>query len=91
MKLNENHIGIITNKLSNVKIECSTCGHKELTLVDRVMEFREFNDGNLIIGGSSSVVPVILLMCKNCGEMKMFNAVVLGVIDNEEKTLNVDK
>lgn len=51
---------------------------------------REFNGGGLVISGSSSVLPIIILVCSSCGEMKMLSAVMLGIIDNEEKDVASD-
>lgn len=45
------------------------------------MELRQYNHGNLIVGAGSSIVPVIPIMCLECGYTVMFNAIQAQVID----------
>jgi hypothetical protein len=49
---------------------------------------REFNGGNMILGGDSEIIPSVLLVCNKCSEIKMFSALALGVLDNSEKKVN---
>jgi hypothetical protein len=60
---------------------CSICGEARSWVVnDTVFEMREFNDGNLIIGGQTKVMPVISVNCSNCGNLILLSAIKIGVI-----------
>ena len=45
-----------------------------------MFELREFNDGNIIAGGSSSILPVIPVTCNNCGHTVFVNAMSSGLM-----------
>lgn len=59
---------------------CPICGNTGWQIND-VMELRQYNHGNLIVGAGSSIVPVIPIMCLECGYTVMFNAIQAQVID----------
>jgi hypothetical protein len=89
MRLTTENIEQIRTKIDAIAPTCSFCHHKKFILVDKVMELREFNDGNLILGGANStILPVIVMSCENCGELRLLSAVKLGIIDNAEKKIN---
>lgn len=46
-----------------------------------VLEMRQHEGGNMIIGGGSSLYPLFQILCTNCGYVHMFNAVISGVLD----------
>lgn len=71
--------------LNKQKIGTCACGSDHFTFVDSVYELREFSGGNLVVGGDNSILPVVIFVCSKCGEMKMLSAIMLGVVDNEEK------
>jgi predicted nucleic-acid-binding Zn-ribbon protein len=58
---------------------CPICSQNNWA-VGSVLELREFNDGNLVVGGP--ITPVIPIICNNCGHTLMFNAIVSGIIES---------
>lgn len=71
--------------LGRQKLGKCACGNNSFTFVDKVYELRELPEGGFISSSDSSTLPVVMFVCKSCGEMKMLSAVILGIIDNEEK------
>lgn len=86
MQLTDAQRAIINEKLSKVKnATCDSCGENRWTVSDRIFELREFNEGNLVIGGPNSVIlPVISVNCTNCGKVAFYNALMLGLIKKNE-------
>ena len=78
-KLNgQDIINHINKKWTNQS--CPYCGNRAWTIADKVFELREFNDGNIIVGGSSSILPVIPVTCNNCGHTVFVNAMSSGLM-----------
>jgi len=81
MKLTEEQKRSVQEKLSYfISHSCEVCNGREWVLNDTIFETREFNGGNLVIGGQSGIFPLITVSCKNCGRSHFFNAILLGVI-----------
>lgn len=82
MKLNEEQRKIFIDKLNEIwQIKhCNICHDSNWSLSDQIFDMREFNDGNLIVGGS--VYPVIPVTCLNCGNTHLLNPLVLGILKN---------
>jgi len=59
---------------------CDACGHPHWTYDNRVYELREFSGGGLVIGGSQKIIPALALTCTNCGNTKLINALVAGLM-----------
>ena len=60
---------------------CATCGGNQWQLSNVIFEEREFQGGNLVVGGGA-LVPYISATCNNCGHMIQFNALKMGIIKN---------
>lgn len=60
---------------------CPVCGAANWNIQSSLMELREFEGGNLVIGGGSAIYPLLGVMCTNCGHMIFINAVVAGILD----------
>lgn len=72
-------INFISNKWNNQC--CPMCGGREWSVADKIFELREFNEGNLVLGGpNSSVVPLIPVTCEKCGNTVLINAITAGAI-----------
>lgn len=72
---------------------CPICGHTAWS-VGQILEIREFNNGNLVIGGDSQITPLSPVMCQNCGYTFFMNAIRSGAISTEmpsEKTSGDEK
>lgn len=60
---------------------CPLCGCKEWNATEKIFELREFNDGNLVLGGpNNAITPVIPVTCKNCGNTIFINALTTGLL-----------
>ncbi len=64
---------------------CESCSGHDWLLNDKIFEMREFNDGNFVLGGKTTVFPVITISCKQCGNTYLFNAILLGLIDKKDE------
>lgn len=58
--------------------ECECCGSKDWTVAGHLVMAALFT-GEFTIGGS--VYPHILVICTNCGNSKLFNAIVAGIVE----------
>ncbi|MBQ0797090.1 hypothetical protein [Zhongshania sp.] len=67
---------------------CPMCGTGNWNVSDKVFELREFNGGNMVIGGNSPIIPIVPVTCDNCGNVVMVNGIVAGAVshESEEKT-----
>ena len=60
---------------------CPMCGGDEWSISDKVFELREFNEGNIVLGGpNSAITPVIPVTCRNCGNTVFINALVAELL-----------
>ncbi|MFH1443850.1 MAG: hypothetical protein ABIG34_00475 [Candidatus Peregrinibacteria bacterium] len=87
MKLNDDQQKKLVEKLNKVWVPpktCPVCGQNEWDLSGVVFELREFHGGGMVIGGKSSLTPVVHATCKNCSHTLFFNALKLGLISKDE-------
>jgi predicted nucleic-acid-binding Zn-ribbon protein len=66
---------------------CLFCGHKQLN-IDTVIDTTEYNDGisAALIQGASHI-PFVQVVCNQCGFVHLFNAIAIGVVDQETAKL----
>lgn len=62
------------------KCACPICGKNDWTKADEVFCLRKYYEG-AIIGGPS--VPVIPLVCCECGYTILFNAIIIGCFEKD--------
>lgn len=75
----EQIISFLNEKWSGAR--CPLCGNAGWSVMDKCFELREFNDGNIVIGGANnSIIPVIPVTCKKCGNTVFINALVTGLL-----------
>src|SRR5262245_57267449 len=58
---------------------CEVCYTREWRLSDTFFEVREYSPKAAI--GGPSLVPMLIVTCSRCSNTKMFNAVMLGLLD----------
>lgn len=58
---------------------CELCGWSDWDLSDHLLELREFAKGALLVGGV--VVPLVALYCTRCGNVRLANAIALGILN----------
>jgi hypothetical protein len=83
MKLNEQDRDKFVSKLKQLNWDgtCAVCKQKEWNITDTIFEMREFQGGNLVVGGSSVIIPLVVVTCKNCGNMIFLNAIIMGMVE----------
>ncbi len=79
MKLTEHHKNILHSKIRLT--HCNSCGLSSISFSDTIYEMREFNGGRLNL--SSSLYPVIVASCSNCGNTVFYNAIILGLVNQK--------
>ncbi|PWK98196.1 hypothetical protein [Hallerella porci] len=62
---------------------CPICRAKNWQIEEGAYELREFQGGNLVLG-NGSIIPVVPIMCRNCGYTILFNAIVNGLVKNKQ-------
>jgi hypothetical protein len=67
------------------KTGCFQCGERNWNVSNEAYEYREFNYGNMVIGGDSAITPVVLVTCMGCGNTLSLNALICGAIDQNAK------
>ena len=63
---------------------CQMCRTGNWNVSDSIFELREYNQGNLVIGGGP-IIPVIPITCDNCGNIVFVNAILAGFIEQKSK------
>lgn len=62
---------------------CPICGDMHWTIMS-VMELRQYENGSIILGGNSVTLPVVPVICNNCGYTRFFNAMMIGALKQDE-------
>jgi hypothetical protein len=57
---------------------CPMCGSGPWNIQDSTYQLMEFTEGVLRIGGP--VIPVVPVICANCGHTVLVNAIISGVV-----------
>lgn len=68
-----------TTKTGGKLSRCPMCGAAEWAVIDLMGELRVATR-DFIIGPDSQNLPLISLICKQCGHMAFFNAAYLGIV-----------
>jgi hypothetical protein len=63
---------------------CQMCGLGNWNVSETIFEIREYNQGDLIVGGGP-ILPVIPVTCDNCGNTILVNAIKAGLIESNKK------
>jgi hypothetical protein len=58
---------------------CPMCEKTAWSIEGSSFELREFNHGNMIVGGP--VIPIIPVVCTNCGNTVLVNAILAGAVE----------
>lgn len=80
MKLTEEDVNRIIEKLKP-RHTCPLCGKSSWIVGDTVCQLEEFRPQRYAKG--KKAMPVIPIICKNCGNTYFLNIVILGVISGE--------
>jgi len=71
--------------------KCPDCGHSTWSIDMNIFEMREFLEGKINISGYGYLKPVLVLTCENCGHLKTFNAVKIGIVQAPFQDTNSEK
>lgn len=63
-------------------IVCPICKHNQWNVNNLIIENREFQGGDLILG-EGAIMPFVTLTCRECGNTMFLNALQLGFIRND--------
>jgi hypothetical protein len=64
---------------------CPLCGVRKWNVQSKSFELREFHGGGLVLG-PGPIIPVIPVVCTNCGNTILINSLVAGVeMEGKEK------
>jgi len=66
------------------KNPCPMCGINNWNVQDTAYELREFHGGNVVFG-SGPIIPVVPVICANCGNVVLVNAIVAGAVEKPEE------
>jgi hypothetical protein len=69
----------INTRWTNPDKRCPICSQSNWG-VGAVYELREYEDGNLVLGGNSGILPAFPVTCATCGHTYWFNALSAGII-----------
>jgi hypothetical protein len=58
---------------------CPLCGVSKWNVTENVFELREHQQGKVVVGGASAILPVVPVTCANCGNTVFVNAIVSGI------------
>ena len=65
---------------------CPMCNARKWNIQSKAFELREYYGGDLVIG-RGPIIPVIPIICTNCGNTVLVNSLVAGVdIQKNEKS-----
>jgi len=66
---------------------CPMCGKTDWSIMGRVYELREYGETGLVLGGNT-IVPIVPVLCKNCGNTVLVNAIIAGLVDRDKEKTN---
>ena len=61
---------------------CPLCGVGSWNVHDSTYQLTEYNQGSMVIGGP--VIPLIPVICNNCGNTVLINALTAGILKAED-------
>jgi hypothetical protein len=62
--------------------KCSVCSSRSWTLLDHFVQMPLYHtDGNIYMGGGPAY-PNVGIVCTNCGNTQLINAIMAGVLDS---------
>lgn len=94
MKLTPEQANQIIQQLNNDRDKrqpCNVCGNNNWIINDTIWEIREFNGGNFVLGGNSSIMPMISISCSKCGNTHFLNAIKLGIVSPQPPKEETEK
>jgi hypothetical protein len=73
---------------STWKNPCPMCGAQAWGVNEFIYELREYKESAVIVGEPSPILPVIAVICNNCGNTIFVNAIKANLLDSSEESQN---
>ena len=84
MKLSDEQANMVISHISKASggkpIICPICGNNSWNVNRVITEMREFQNGDLILGGESAIMPFVSMTCNKCAHTLFINAISVGVV-----------
>ena len=92
MELNKEQLDKCLEKIENLwenKI-CEICNEKNWNLGDNIFVLKEYNGvvNKIKIKKKKMIQPILTVLCRNCGNMKIINAIVFGIVNDKSGEFN---
>ena len=90
MELNKKQLDKCSEKIENLwenKI-CEICNEKNWNLGDNIFVLKEYHCIVNPFKKKEMVQPIFTILCRNCGNMKIINAIVFGIVNNKSGEFN---
>lgn len=71
-------------KIGTIK-PCQVCGVTEYQVAPHLVSMPAFQNGVLY---TKTGIPAMMMMCGNCGNMLLFNAMAMGLLSDDEEESN---
>lgn len=94
MKLTQEQFDKIVHHIQKVAPEglrCPVCGATEWSINDTIFQSMEFTGTRMQIGQGLAMMPFVVLNCNNCKHCVEFNAIHLGIIEGDQKSIETKK
>jgi putative N-acetylmannosamine-6-phosphate epimerase len=62
--------------------KCPVCRDRKWTILDHFIDLPIYRGGSIVMGGQS--YPNIGLVCTNCGNTQLINAVISGIVEEDQ-------
>lgn len=83
MKIADDKVLRAVRQKAKKDLVCVVCGSTTWGVDERVFEVRAYSGGNLVIGGSGGILPLVAISCTNCGNTHLLNAIALGLMNKK--------
>jgi hypothetical protein len=70
------------NSKSTLIGKCPICSDRRWTLIDHFVDLPIYRGGNVVLGGGISY-PSVGMVCTNCGNTQLINAMISGIIPED--------
>ena len=82
MELTEKQYQKALTKLNEIRKEgCYKCGFKDFYVDRKLYKLKEFHFLNADPSTEVTVMPMMIAICKECGDINFISPIVLGVLD----------
>ena len=79
----------LNNKIRGKARNCPLCRQSNtFSALPHLMELRDFREGGFVLGSDADVLPLVTLICENCGNVVFLSAIQLGLLEEKNDTQN---